>query len=274
MTDADPKVVTWRYEGPGILLVTIDRGPANALHPSILQGVLDAVDAAERAGDVKVMVLRSALEGFFAAGADIKHMSTITAESFLAYGDQMRAANDRLAAAPFLSIAAVDGLALGGGLELAMACTMRVSGPSSRFGLPEVKLGLIPGAGGTQRLPRLVGRGRAMDIILTARQVDATEALSIGLVDRLTDGDVVKEALALAAELVTSSLPAQLAVVRTVDAAFDLSLAEGNGVERAEEQGLFEHGEAAEGIRAFIEKRPPSFLDGTIAHSEGSRAAR
>lgn len=259
MTAAPAPVVTWQYDGPGILVVTMDRGPANALGIPLLDGIRSAITAAEEAGDVKVMVLTSALGGFFAAGADIKHMSTIDAESFLAYGDQMRAVNDRLAAAPFISIAAVDGLALGGGLELAMACTMRVSGPSSKFGLPEVKLGLIPGAGGTQRLPQLVGRGRALDIMLTARQVDATEARSMGLVDRLTGGDVVKEALALANELVSSSLPAQLAVVRTVDAAFELPLADGIAFERAQEQGLFEHGEAAEGIEAFIAKRPPNF---------------
>ena len=205
------------------------------------------------------MIVCSALDAFFAAGADIKHLSSIDAESFPAYGNQMRAVIDRLADAGWISIAAVDGLALGGGLELAMACTLRVSGPRAAFGLPEVKLGLIPGAGGTQRLPRLVGRGRALDIMLTARQVPADEALAIGLVDRRTDDDVLKEALALAAELVTSSLPAQLAVVRSVDAASELPLDEGLKVEAREEQGLFEHGEAAEGIRAFLAKRPPEF---------------
>jgi enoyl-CoA hydratase len=171
----------------------------------------------------------------------------------------MRAVNDRLAASSWISIAAVDGLALGGGLELAMACTMRVSGPRGRFGLPEVKLGLIPGAGGTQRLPRLVGRGRALDIMLTARQVRPDEALAIGLVDRLADGDVVKEALALASGLVTSSLSAQLAVIRAVNAAFELPPDEGLRYEALLEQGLFVDGEAAEGIRAFIAKRPPDF---------------
>jgi len=259
MSDAGTPVVTWRYDGPGVLVVTMERPPANALGVPILDGLHAAMDAAEAAGDVKAMVVTSALDGFFAAGADIKHMSTIDAESFLAYGDKMRSVNDRLAASPWISIAAIDGLALGGGLELALACTMRVSGPAGRFGLPEVKLGLIPGAGGTQRLPQLVGRGRALDIMLTARQVDAPEALAIGLVDRLTDGDVVKEALQLAVDLVGSSLPAQLAVVRTVDAAFELPLADGIDFERQQEQGLFEHGEAAEGIAAFIGKRPPNF---------------
>ena len=252
-------VVTWTTESPGVMVVTMDRPPANALGIPLLDGLHAAIDAAEQAGDVKVMVITSARDGFFAAGADIKHMSTTDADSFLAYGDKMRAVNDRLAASPWLSVAAVDGLALGGGLELAMACTMRVAGPRARLGLPEVKLGLIPGAGGTQRLTQLVGRGRALDIMLTARQVGAEEALQIGLVDRLTDEDVVKAALELAGELVTSSLPAQLAVVRTVDAAFAMPLAEGIAYERDQEQGLFEDGEAAEGIAAFVAMRPPRF---------------
>jgi enoyl-CoA hydratase/carnithine racemase len=258
MTDTTDAVVTWRYDGPGVLVVTMERPPANALGIPILDGLQAACDAAEQAGDVKVMVIDSALEGFFAAGADIRHMSTITADSFMEYGDKMRAANDRIAAAPWISIAAVDGLALGGGLELAMACTLRVGSSRARLGLPEVKLGLIPGAGGTQRLPQLVGRGRALDIILTARQLEVEEAFAIGLVDRVAD-DVLKEALALAAELVTSSLPAQLAAVRSVDASYAMPLAAGIFYERDQEQGLFENGEAAEGIAAFIEKRAPHF---------------
>jgi enoyl-CoA hydratase/carnithine racemase len=252
-------VVSWRIESPGVWVVTMDRPPANALGPPILDGLHAAIDAAERAGDVKVMIVSSALDGFFAAGADIKHLSSVDAESFLAYGNQMRAVNDRLASAGWISIAAVDGLALGGGLELAIACTLRVAGPRAGFGLPEVKLGLIPGAGGTQRLPRLIGRGRALDIMLTARQVPPDEALTIGLIDRYTDDDVLKEALVLAGQLVSSSLPAQLAVIRAVDAADELPVVQGLQREAEEEQSLFEHGEAAEGIRAFIDKRPPNF---------------
>src|ERR1700746_2009407 len=225
---APTQVVTWRRESPGVWVVTLDRPPANALGGPILAGLHAAIDAAERARDVKVMIVTSALDGFFAAGADIKHMSSIDADSFMAYGDKMRAVNDRLAGAEWVSIAAVDGLALGGGLELAMACTMRVSGPRGRFGLPEVRLGLIPGAGGTQRLPRLVGRGRGLDIMLTARQGRPDGGLAIGLVDRLADGDVVTDALALAGELVTASLPAQLAVVKGVKCALALPL--GGGV--------------------------------------------
>lgn len=259
MADRAQDVVSWTTVTPGVTSVTLARPPANALGMALLDGLHLAIDAAEKAGDVKVMVIASGLPAFFAAGADIKHLSSIDAESFTAYGDKMREVNDRLASSPWISIAAVDGVALGGGLELAMACTLRVAGPNSRFGLPEVKLGLIPGAGGTQRLPRLVGRGRALDIMLTARQVPADEAYEIGLVDRLTDGDPVKAALKFATELVGPSLPAQLAVIRSVDAAFDLPLAEGARYEVAQIQSLFEGGEAAEGISAFVAKRKPQF---------------
>jgi enoyl-CoA hydratase len=161
-----------------------------------------------------------------------------------------------------VSVAAIEGLALGGGLELAMACTLRVAAAGARLGLPEVKLGLIPGGGGTQRLPRLVGRGRALDLMLTGRQVDADEAFSIGLVDRFAvPGDTARAAAwQLAHELAKASTPAQLAVVRTVDAAYDRTLADGLRYEVEQIQELFEHGEALEGIRAFIDKRTPEFV--------------
>ena len=252
-------VVTWETIAPGITSVVLQRPPANALGADLLDGMHNAIDAAEKAGDVKVMVISSAIPGFFAAGADIKHLSSIDAETFTAYGDQMRAVNDRLAAAPFLSIAAVEGVALGGGLELAMAATLRVAGPNAKFGLPEVKIGLIPGAGGTQRLPRLVGRGRALDIMLTARQVHRGR----GLRDRPRRPAHRRRRRNRrprpGRRTRRRSLPAQLAVVRTVDAAFDLPLDEGARFEVAQEQSLFEDGEAAEGITAFIEKRRPRF---------------
>lgn len=250
--------VTWSSDGP-VLHIVLNRPPANALGPAITEGLHAALDAAD-ASKPKVLLVSSELPGFFAAGADIKHMTSVDATSFKAYGDTLRSGLDRLAAHPALSIAAIDGLALGGGLELAMACTMRVAGAESKLGLPEVKLGLIPGAGGTQRLPRLVGRGAALDIMLTGRQLSADEALRIGLVDRLTEaGKAVTTARQLAEELCAASLPAQQAVVRTVGASFDLPLNEGMSYEVDQIQELFEQGEAAEGLRAFVEKRRPNF---------------
>ena len=262
VTDAERPVVSWEDapgDDTGVLVVTIDRHPANALGPPIIDGLDAALDEAERRSS-RVLVLTSAVPGFFAAGADIKHMGTVDAESFTAYGDRLRAVVERLAAADAVSIAAVEGVALGGGLELAMACTLRVSGAGAAFGLPEVRLGLIPGAAGTQRLPRLVGRGRALDIMMSARKVPAEEAAAIGLVDRLVEAGRARDAaVELALDLTRGSRPALAAVRRTVDAAFDLPLPDGRRYEVEQIQELFEHGEAREGIAAFLEKRAPKF---------------
>jgi enoyl-CoA hydratase/carnithine racemase len=257
MTEAS--AVTWHAVSDGVMQFVLDRPPANALGLPLIDGLTAALDAADAAG-ARIVVISSAVPGFFAAGADIKHMATAGDAAFAAYGDRLRSTVDRLAEPDRVSVAAIDGLALGGGLELAMACTLRVAGRSARLGLPEVKLGLIPGAGGTQRLPRLVGRGRALDIMLTGRHVPADEAYAMGLVDRLVDdGTAEKAALALAAELRDVSFPAQQAVIRTVTAAFDLPLPAGLAFEAEQVQGVFEHGEAREGIAAFLEKRRPDF---------------
>jgi enoyl-CoA hydratase len=252
------KAVTWSADGP-ILHIVLNRPPANALGPPIIEGLHAALDAADKLRP-KVLLVSSGLDGFFAAGADIKHMTAIDAASFRSYGDSLRSGVGRLADHAAVSVAAIEGLALGGGLELAMACTLRVAGSTSKLGLPEVKLGLIPGAGGTQRLPRLVGRGPALDLMLTGRQIDATEALRVGLIDRLAEpGAALSAARALAEELCAASAPAQQAVVRTIDAAGELPLADGLRYEVEQIQQLFEHGEAAEGLRAFVEKRAPKF---------------
>ncbi len=252
-------VVRWAPIANGIARIDLDRGPANALGLPIIDGLDEALNEATAAG-ARIIVIASAIEGFFAAGADIKLMSSIPLSGFEEYGDKLRAVLARLTAPELITIAAVEGLALGGGLELAIACTLRVAGADARFGLPEVKLGLIPGAGGTQRLPRLVGRGRALDIMLTARQVPAEEAASIGLVDRLVEaGHALDAALELAAELRTSSAKAQAAVIRAVDAAGDLPLAEGIAVERHEVGRQFDEGDGREGIAAFLEKRQADF---------------
>ena len=253
------EAVSFADAAEGVGVVTLDGRPANALGPPIIEGLDAALDEAAVRG-TRVLVLTSAIPGFFAAGADIKHLGTVDAASFTAYGDRLRAVVERLAAADLVSIAAIEGVALGGGLELAMAATMRVAGADAGCGLPEVRLGLIPGAGGTQRLPRLVGRGRAIDLIATGRQVRAEEAAAIGLVDRLVAaGSALESALELGGTLAALSRPALAAVLRTTDAAFDRPLAEGLGYEVEQIQELFEHGEAAEGISAFLEKRPPKF---------------
>ena len=256
----DRSVVEWEPGGDGILTILLQRPPANALGEPIIDGLNAALDHADDIGDVKVVIVASRVPGFFAAGADIKHMAAADGQAFAAYGRALKEPLARLAASDRVSIAAVDGLALGGGLELAMACTMRIGGAGATFGLPEVMLGLIPGAGGTQRLPRLVGRGRALDIMLTGRNVSADEAYAIGLIDRLVeDGGAERAALELALELRRLSQPALHAVIRTVDTALDLPLREGLEREALEDQRLFERGEGREGLAAFLEKRPPRF---------------
>ena len=186
---APTQVVSWRRESPGIWCVTLNRPPANALAVPILEGLHAAIDAAERAGDVKVMIVTSALDGFFAAGADIKHMSSIDARSFMAYGDKMRAVNDRLASSSWISIAAVDGLALGGGLELALRCHGIVAMRNASLQLPEILLGIVPGLGAMvvpyRRWPKAAATFHAM--MRRAERVSAKKAHELGIVDRLSD---------------------------------------------------------------------------------------
>jgi enoyl-CoA hydratase len=233
------------------------RPPANALGTPLVAGLAGAIEAFTE-GTAKVLVISSSLDGIFAAGADIKHMSDLTPEQFAAYRDSLRGPLERLASCGRPSIAAIDGLALGGGLELAMACTVRIASTTAVFGLPEVKLGLIPGAGGTQRLPLLVGRGRALEMMLSGRSVAAAEAAQIGLIDRLVEGDVTNDALSFAAELASFSASAMSAIIACVDATAT-HLSDGMALEGGEVVRMLAEGEAPEGIAAFIAKRRPQF---------------
>jgi enoyl-CoA hydratase len=256
MTSTEAVSLTW---ADGVLFVTLGRPPANALGSSLVEGLNWALNEFE-ISDARVLVIASALDGFFAAGADIKLMGTAGPAEFAAYGEQLRGPLSRLAASGKPSIAAIEGFALGGGLELALACTLRVGSRAARLGLPEAKLGLIPGAGGTQRLPRLVGRGRALDIMLTARDLTAEEAHAIGLLDRLVEpGAALEEATALAATLCRRSGAALTEIMRCVDDAQDKPLAEGLASEAARVNQLFTGPQAKEGLTAFLEKRQPDY---------------
>ena len=251
-------VVSWTSTDR-IQTVRLHRPPANALGLPLVNGLNQALDAFD-ASDARVLVIVSELEGFFVAGADIKVMGNASEQDFADYGAALRVPMDRLASSDRPSIAAIEGLALGGGLELAMACTLRVGARGSKLGLPETKLGLIPGAGGTQRLPRLVGRGRALDIILTARDVSAEEAHQIGLLDRLVEpGTAEKAALELAQQLCSRSGAALTQVMRCVDDAQDRSLKEGKALEADRVNALFSGPEAQEGLQAFLQKRRPNY---------------
>jgi enoyl-CoA hydratase len=247
-----------------VFRVSLNRPPANALGLPLVTGLEQALDSFEKS-DARVLVLTSALDGFFAAGADIKLMGSFSgtagAADFAAYGEQLRGPLNRLSASERPSIAAIEGIALGGGLELALACTLRVGSRTARLGLPEAKLGLIPGAGGTQRLPRLVGRGRALDIMLTARDVLAEEAYTIGLLDRLVEpGTAAGEAVALAATLCGRSGAALTQIMRCVDDSADLPLEQGLAREAERVNELYTGPEATEGLGAFLAKRRPNYV--------------
>jgi enoyl-CoA hydratase len=236
-----------------VFRVSLNRPPANALGLPLVTGLERALDSFEKS-DARVLVITSALDGFFAAGADIKLMGSFSgaggAADFAAYGEQLRGPLNRLCASERPSIAAIEGLALGGGLELALACTLRVGSRTARLGLPEAKLGLIPGAGGTQRLPRLIGR----DVL-------AQEAYTIGLLDRLVEpGTASDEAMALATTLCGRSGDALTQIMRCVDDAADLPLEQGLAREAERVNELYTGPEATEGLQAFLAKRRPNYV--------------
>lgn len=236
-----------------VMHIVMSRPPANALGAPLIDGLESAIDALEH-GSAKVLVVSSAVPGFFAAGADIKYMSKLDSSEFERYRDALRSPLERLAGCGRPSIAAIDGRALGGGLELAMACTLRFATPASRLGLPEVKLGLIPGAGGTQRLPRLVGPGRALELMLSGREVDGREGGAIGLVDVLVEDDATDRALEFARGLAQLSGPAMEAIITCVDAA-QTAPERGMAIEGNAVAHLFADGHADAGIAAFLEQR-------------------
>jgi len=225
--------VRWRLDG-AVALVTIDGPPANTLDATLSADLVAAVEQLEET-PARVMVLRSAIDGCFATGADSGKAAATGRAGFVSLLATVREALEALAGSPVVSIAAIDGLAVGTGLELALACTLRVAGRSSRLGLPQVRSGLLPAGGGTQRLPRLVGRAHALDLLVTGRSIDGAQAHEIGLVDRLADdARAEREAIALAVELAAVPGPALAAITRCVDVAESLPFAEGMAVEAQE----------------------------------------
>ncbi|MCP5030924.1 MAG: enoyl-CoA hydratase [Actinomycetia bacterium] len=258
-SDGQPEDVVGYHHRGGVATVTLARPPVNALGEPIIAGLARAFDQAE-ADSAKVLVIGSSVEGFFAAGADLTLFDGLEVDGFLDYLDRLRAQIERAASGPWVSIAAIEGQALGGGLELALACTLRVASMTARLGVPEVKLGMLPGAGGTQRLPRLIGRGPALDLLITGRSVDGTEAQRLGLVDRLADpGEASGLAAELAAGLSSGPRDAFAAIKRCVDAADRLDLVEGMSFERAQISPLFDSDDGREGLAAFLTKRRPEF---------------
>jgi enoyl-CoA hydratase len=242
-------------------VITLNRPDAlNALSFALIRELGRKFD--EVAGsDARALLITGAGAKAFCAGADV---SELTGRSVMAQkegaelGQNVFSTLDRL---PMPSIAVINGYAFGGGLELALACTFRLATRNARMGLPEIKLGLLPGYGGTQRLPRVVGEARALEMIMTARTVDAEEALHSGLVNRLIDGDPVAQGIAFAREFSGYSLPVLGYAREAVTCAAETPLAEGLRIEADLSALAYQTRDAAEGMAAFLEKRKPKFSD-------------
>jgi len=229
----------------------------NALNAALMRELAAAIDAFETDANIGCMVVTGS-DKAFAAGADIKEMAT---KSFRdAYMDDFTADWHCVAQARKPVIAAVAGFALGGGCEIAMQCDLIIAADNAKFGQPEIKLGVIPGIGGTQRLTRAVGKAKAMDLCLTGRMMDAAEAERAGLVARVVPlASLMDEALTAAETIASMSLPAVMVAKEAVNRAFEATLGEGIRFERRVFHSLFATADQKEGMAAFIEKRPAQF---------------
>jgi enoyl-CoA hydratase len=239
-------------------IVRLNRPHAlNALNAALISELNQALEAFAASADIGCVILTGS-EKAFAAGADIKEMAEKSyMEAF--FGD-FAAQWDGAARVRKPIIAAVAGYALGGGCELAMMCDFIIAAENARFGQPEIKLGVIPGIGGTQRLTRAVGKAKAMDLCLTGRMMDAAEAERAGLVSRVVAlEDLLEEAVKIAQTIASMSLPAAMLAKESVNRAFEVSLAEGIRFERRVFHSLFSTADQKEGMAAFIEKRAATF---------------
>jgi enoyl-CoA hydratase len=243
-------------------LITLNRPDAlNALSFALIADLGRAFDEVA-AGDARALLITGAGTKAFCAGADIKELtgrSLVAQKQGAEAGQAVFAKLDKL---PMASVAIINGYAFGGGLELALACSFRLASHHARLALPEIKLGLIPGYGGTQRLPRVIGEARALEMVMTGRTVEAEEALRIGLVNRLYDGDAVAAGIAFAREFTGYSLPVLNLAREAVQRALDVPVAEGLKIEADLNALAFMTEDAAEGLAAFIAKRKAEFKDG------------
>jgi enoyl-CoA hydratase len=243
----------------GIGTIRLDRPPMNPLNTQVQEELRAAAQAAAEDDAVRAVVVWGG-EKVFAAGADITEFTATTFQDMTVRAAALSSAFDAVARVGKPTVAAITGYALGGGCELALACDWRVVAEDAKLGQPEIKLGIIPGAGGTQRLARLIGPARAKDLIFSGRMVDAEEALRIGLADRVAPAaDVYATAVELLRPYVTGPALALRAAKQAIDGGLDLPLASGLAWETQLFAGLFATEDRIEGTTAFVEKRKPSF---------------
>jgi enoyl-CoA hydratase/carnithine racemase len=240
----------------GIGTIRLDRPPMNALNAAVQEELRGAAHEATQRGDVRAVIVYGG-EKVFAAGADIKEMAEMSYTDMVERSGALQSAFTAVARIPRPVVAAVNGYALGGGCELAMCADVRIAAEDARLGQPEILLGIIPGAGGTQRLSRLVGPARAKDIIFTGRFVDTAEAVAIGLVDQVVPGaDVYAAARRWAAQFVTGPAYALRAAKQAVDRGLEADLDTGLEIERQQFAALFATEDKAIGFRSFLEHGP------------------
>ena len=239
-----------------VATIRLDRAPMNALNAQVQAEIAAAAAEAGSDPSVAAVVLYGG-EKVFAAGVDIKEMADADYARMSADSRRLQQAFSKVARIPKPVVAAITGYALGGGLELALCADFRVAGEAARLGQPEIKLGIIPGAGGTQRLPRLVGPSRAKDIVFTGRMVPAPEALAMGLVDRVVpDGEVYQAARDLAAQFAGGPALALRAAKQAIDDGLETDLGTGLEIERLQFAALFATEDQRTGMQSFIENGP------------------
>ena len=243
----------------GIGTIRLDRPPMNPLNMQVQEELREAAHAAAADPAIRAVVVYGG-EKVFAAGADITEFTRVTAQEMTVKAVELSAAFDAVARIPKPVVAAITGYALGGGCELALACDWRVVAEDAKLGQPEIKLGLIPGAGGTQRLARLIGPAKAKDLVFSGRMVDAEEALRIGLADRVVPAaDVYSAAVELVRPYTNGPALALRAAKLAIDGGLGTDLASGLAWESMLFAGLFATDDRVEGTTAFVQKRKPKF---------------
>jgi enoyl-CoA hydratase len=243
-----------------VATVTVNRpDKLNALNATLIEELGRAIDEVHSRDDIAAVILTGAGRAFV-AGADIGELSGVSALAGRRLARRGQEVFRRFETSSKPTVAAVNGFALGGGCELAMACHVRIAAEAAKFGQPEVKLGLIPGYGGTQRLTRLVGRGRALQLLLTGEMIDATEAYRIGLVNRVVPSDqLLAQSTSLVQQMLTNAPLALAACIEVVDRGSRIPLDDALDLEATRFGVLISTDDTAEGTRAFLEKRAPRF---------------
>ncbi|WP_066259894.1 enoyl-CoA hydratase [Neobacillus drentensis] len=246
----------------GIVLITLNRAEAaNALSVEMLEGLKDAILTSKYDRSVRCIVITGAGEKAFCAGADLKERAGMDPVQVRKTVSLIRDTINSLELLPQPVIAAVNGVAFGGGTELALACDIRIASETAKLGLTETSLGIIPGAGGTQRLPRLVGKGRAKELIFTARRIDAKEALEIGLVEYTVPvASLMDKALEIAGQIVRNGPIAVAQAKFAIDKGYDVDINTGLAIEQNAYEVTMPTKDRLEGLQAFKEKRAPIYM--------------